>query len=169
MARAVHEPKENNVIYILEWHFTEVAGPFGLTEGPAWDGGALLFTDMPSRRIMRFDPRTEKTEVFRTGTNYANGLMFDRQGRLYACEAGGRCITRYDSDGTRNVIADRFEGKRLNSPNDLAIDVKGRIWFTDPRYSSHWADIFGAPELDHKSVYRLDPQSDGSWSIRRMT
>jgi gluconolactonase len=91
--------------------------------------------------------------------------MFDPDGRLYACEGGGRRITRYEPDGGTTVIADRFEGKRLNSPNDLAIDARGRIWFTDPRYG----DVRDDMELDHESVFRLDPQADGSWSIRRMT
>ena len=157
------------VVYAEEWRFDEVAGPFGLTEGPAWDGSGLLFTDIPNQRILRFDPRIGKTQVFRRETNYANGLVFDPLGQLYACEAGGRCIACYGKNGDRKVVADRFEGKRLNSPNDLAIDLKGRIWFTDPHYSSEWARDFGPPELDHKSVYRVDPQEGENWEIRRVT
>src|SRR5687768_11418299 len=106
----------------MEWKFEVVAGPFGFTEGPAWDGRVLLFSDIRSNRILRHDPATRETAVYREDTNEGNGLMFDRDGRLYGCQggSGGRSIVRYDPDGRVTVIADRFEGKRLNSPNDLA-------------------------------------------------
>jgi gluconolactonase len=149
----------------MSWAFEHVAGPVGFAEGPAWDGAGLLFSYINNSRTMRYDPASGSTSVFREGTNEANGLMFDADGRLYACEGGGRRIARYEPDGGTTVIADRFEGKRLNSPNDLAIDVRGRIWFTDPRYGDERGDM----ELDHESVFRLDPQTDGSWSIVRMT
>ena len=152
-----------------DWEFTQLAGPYELTEGPAWDGGALLFTHIPGSRILRYQPETGEIDVYRDETHHANGLMFDKDGRLYACEAGGRCIARYNPDGSRDVIADSFEGKRLNSPNDLAIDAKGRIWFTDPVYGEPWTKLIGAPQLDHCSVYRIDPEADGSWSIHRAT
>jgi gluconolactonase len=147
--------------------FEHIAGPFTLTEGPAWDGGGLLFTDIGNNRVLRYDPSSGSVETVRTGTNAANGLMLDRAGRLYACEGKGRRIVRYEPDGGVTVIADRYEGKRLNSPNDLAIDAQGRIWFTDPRYGDDYSDM----ELDHESVFRLDPPpgGDGQWSIRRMT
>lgn len=149
----------------MNWKFELVAGPFAFTEGPAWDGESLLFSDIPTSRIMRFYPMSWKCEVFRTGTNEGNGLMFDKDGRLYACEGGGRRMARYDPDGSTSVLADHFEGKRLNSPNDLAVDTLGRIWFTDPRYGEKRDDM----ELDNESVYRLDARADGSWSLRRMT
>src|SRR5205807_5158917 len=85
-------------------------------------------------RTMRYDPGSGATTVFREGTNEANGLMFDADGRLYACEGGGRRVARYEPDGGTTVLADRLDGRRLNSPNDLAIDSRGRIWFSDPRY-----------------------------------
>ncbi len=91
--------------------------------------------------------------------------MFDKDGRLYACESGARRITRHERDGSTTVLCDKFEGRRLNSPNDLAIDNQGRIWFTDPRYGDFRDDM----ELDHESVYRLDPQPDGSWQATRVT
>ncbi|MBI2505881.1 MAG: SMP-30/gluconolactonase/LRE family protein, partial [Candidatus Latescibacteria bacterium] len=81
----------------MSWNFEKVAGPFSLlTEGPAWDGEAVLFTDIPSSRILRFDPRSGACAVWRTGTDEANGLMFDREGGLYGCEGGssGRRIVR---------------------------------------------------------------------------
>ena len=156
----------------MSWEFEHIAGPYGFTEGPAWDGAGLLFTDIPTSRIMRYEPATGACTVFRTGTNQANGLMLDKDGRLYACEGSvdpetgaGRCIARYEPDGGRTVIGDRSRGSRLNSPNDLAIDAQGRIWFTDPRYH----DDYDPMELDHESVYRLDPQDGGNWPIRRMT
>jgi gluconolactonase len=149
----------------MSWEFDLLVEPNGLAEGPAWDGSGLLFTNIPNSRIMRYDPQSGASTVFRTGTNAANGLMLDREGRLYACEGGGRRMVRYEPDGGVTVIADRFEGRRLNSPNDLAIDHQGRIWFSDPRYGDDRSDM----ELDHESVYRLDPQPDGAWSITRMT
>ncbi len=149
----------------MSWTFEALTKPLGLTEGPAWDGAGLLFTNIPNSRILRYDGQTGKISVVRTGTNNANGLMLDKDGRLYACEGGGRRMTRYEPDGTTTVICDNYQGQRLNSPNDLAIDKQGRIWFTDPRYGDFRDDM----ELDHESIYRLDPQSDGSWSIIRMT
>jgi gluconolactonase len=149
----------------MSWTFEQVAGPFGFTEGPVWDGQALLFSDIPNHRVMRYDPATGATSEYRTGTNEGNGLQIDRQGRLYCCEGAGRRVTRFEKDGGTTVLADRFEGRRLNSPNDLAIDTRGRIWFTDPRYGEDRSDM----ELDHESVFRLDPRPDGSYSIRRMT
>ena len=149
----------------MSWQFEILVEPIGLTEGPAWDGSGLLFTNIPNSRIMRYDPQSGALSVFRTGTNQANGLMFDRDGRLYACEGGGRRIVRYEAGGGVTVICDNYRGRRLNSPNDLAIDNQGRIWFTDPRYGDKRDDM----ELDHESVYRLDPQPDGSWQVTRMT
>lgn len=106
-------------------------GAIGATEGPAWKDGSLYFTD--GKHINRMGP-DGKTTVFRH--NASNGLLFDREGRLVACESGLRRVTRTEKDGRITVLADRFEGKRFNSPNDLCMDSKGRIYFTDPRYGS---------------------------------
>lgn len=135
-----------------------------LLEGPAWDGSGLLFTEIANNRIQRFDPTTGQCTVYRENTGGANGMIFDTDGRLYACAGQQRAIVRIDGDEIV-VVADRYQGKRLNSPNDLAIDEKGRIWFTDPRYGPDRHTM----ELDHESVYRLDPQADGSWTIERVT
>lgn len=148
----------------MSWSFELVAGPFSFTEGPAWDGAAVLFTDIPNNRILRYDPGTGGCTEFRTGTNQANGLVFGPDGRLYGCEGGARRIVRYEPDGGATVLVDRFEGKRLNSPNDLACDRSGRLWFTDPCYGDR-----SGLELPHESVYRLDPQTEGAWAIQRMT
>ncbi len=151
----------------MSWNFEQVAGPFDFTEGPAWDGEALIFADIPNNHIMRYDPQSGTCDEYLNHTNEANGLMFDKEGALYACEGGpdGRRMVRYNKDGSTDVLVDRFEGKRLNSPNDLAFDTQGRMWFTDPRYGDKTDDL----ELDHDSVYRLDPQADGSWQIHRAT
>lgn len=149
----------------MEWEFRRIARSSGLTEGPAWDGTGLLFTEIPESRIWRYDPVTEECAVHRTGTNEANGLMLDAGGRLHACEGGGRRVVRYEPNGGVTVLAERFEGRRLNSPNDLAIDRRGRVWFTDPRYGDFRDDM----ELDHESVYRLEPAGDDRWTIHRAT
>ncbi len=163
----------------MSWQFEIVAGPMQITEGPQWDGSGFLYTNIANNRILRFDPATGKSTVVRTGTNAANGLMFGRDGKLYACEGGvgdqpGRRIVRYDPiEGDEQsgvtVIVDNFEGKRFNSPNDLAIDSQGRIWFTDPRYGTARGDM----KLDHESIFRAAPQADGSpsgpWIVQRMT
>jgi gluconolactonase len=157
----------------MTWDFTLVNGPYaGITEGPAWDGAGLLFTHVPASQIVRYDPRSWAGEMFRDGTNRANGLTFDSEGRLYACEGGARRVVRYGSDGGTTVLADGFEGKRLNIPNDLALDPQGRVWFTDPYYEGAggpWSEDRANKDLDHDSVYRLDPQSGGGWSISRVT
>lgn len=148
----------------MPWAFERVAGPFTFTEGPVWTGEALLFTDIRNSRIMSYSPNTGACVEYRTETNEANGLTLDRAGRLYVAEGGGRRVARYNVDGSRTTIVDRYEGKRLNSPNDLIVDSQGRIWFTDPRYGSR-----DGVDLDHDSVYRADPHGDDSWSITRLT
>jgi gluconolactonase len=157
----------------MSWKFELVDGPLGgVSEGPAWDGEGLLFTHIPASRILRYDPRTKKSSVFREGTNYANGLMFDAAGRLYACEGDARRVVRYEPGGGVTVLVDNFEGKRFNIPNDLAIDPQGRVWFTDPYYegaAGPWSEDRSHKDLDHDSVYRLDPAPAGSWAVQRVT
>ena len=157
----------------MSWQFILVNGPYGGTaEGPAWDGSGLLFTHIPTSRIIRYDPQDRGSSVYRADTNNANGLMFDADGRLYACEGGARRVVRYEADGSATALADGFEGKRLNVPNDLAIDPQGRVWFTDPFYDGAggaWSNDRSNKDLDHDSVYRLDEQDDGTWSITRVT
>jgi gluconolactonase len=150
-----------------EWTFEPLAGPYGgTTEGPAWDGQALLFTHIPGHRILRYDPHTGTCTEFRTGTQGTNGLMFDAQGRLYGCQAGNHGITRFEPDGTMTPLPNRIQGRRHNRPNDLAIDRQGRIWFTDPFGRGRPRE---ERELDHAPVLRLAPQPDGTWDLTRMT
>src|SRR3954465_9063022 len=136
----------------------------GLTEGvAAAPDGTMYFSEIPFAEdkgmIMGCDPRTGAPTVSCPDSHKANGLMFDANGHLLACEGsdgGGRCVARWDvKTGERRVVADRFGGKRFNACNDLCIDEKGRIYFTDPRY-------LGAEprELEYRAVYRID--TDGT-------
>lgn len=134
-------------------------GLIGAGEGPAWHDGSLYFTD--GKHINRMDPQG-RTSVFRR--NASNGLLFDREGRLIACETVLRRVTRTEKDGSITVLADRIRGKRFNSPNDLCMDSKGRIFFTDPRYGSREGmEILtppsiktGIPQRLVEGVYRID-------------
>ncbi|HLF04339.1 MAG TPA: SMP-30/gluconolactonase/LRE family protein [Dehalococcoidia bacterium] len=154
----------------MSWQFQLLNRPYGgVTEGPVWDGEAIHFTHIPTSRIMRYDLNTGEITPWRSTTNHTNGLAYDLQGRLYGCCSGGRAIVRFDSDGRHTaVIADRVEGKRLNTPNDLAIDRRGRIWFTNP-WNAGNIDPSEREELDNRSVVRADPQPDGSYTATRVT
>lgn len=154
----------------MKWKFELLMKPSAvpLTEGPVWDGEHLYFTHIRASRIMRYEPKSGAISESRTGTNRTNGLAFDAQGRLFGCCSGGRSILRFDPDVRNVTIADRVEGKKLNTPNDLAIDRKGRIWFTNP-WNEGNIDATEHAELDNKSVLRCDPQSDGSYTVTRAT
>ena len=154
----------------MQWRFELLMKPppTPLTEGPIWDGEHIYFTHIQGSRIMRFDPKSGALTEWRSGTNFTNGLCFDAQGRLFGCCSGGRSIVRFDPDGKTVTIADRVDDKRLNTPNDLAIDRKGRIWFTDPWNEGNVATT-EREELDNKSVLRADPQPDGKYTVTRVT
>lgn len=140
-----------------EAKWEKVVGDLKFSEGPAARAdGSLLFEDTPRDRTLLLSA-DGKVSVFREPSGRANGLAYDRQGRLVICEGNapehkGRRVVRLDRDGSLVVLAERYEGKRLNSPNDITIDPKGRIYFTDPRYSDR-----GDLELDKEAVYRIDP------------
>ena len=150
----------------MAWEFELLAGPMTITEGPAWDGSGLLFTAINQSRILRWDPAARTLITVHANTNGTNGLVLAQDGRLLACESKSGAIACYHTDGTKTILVDQFEGKRLNSPNDLALDRQGRIWFTDPRYGDQ-----SGRALDHDSVYRITPPADGStpWAIERLT
>jgi gluconolactonase len=154
----------------MDWTFELLMKPCGipLTEGPVWDGEQLLFTHIHASSILRLDVASGAISPWRTGTNRTNGLAFDSQGRLFCCCSGGRSVLRFDPDGTDTVVTDRIDGKRLNTPNDLAIDRKGRIWFSNPINSGNW-DRTEQTELPDQSVLRCDPQPDGSYTTTRVT
>jgi gluconolactonase len=146
-----------------------VAGGLAFTEGPVWRGNALLFSDIPNNRIARWRRLPEGPELTTYATGRSNGLTLDRQGQVLAAEHGGRRVTRIAHDGTRTVLAERFEGKRLNSPNDLVVKSDGAIYFTDPPYAVQigtpgiprpegwWKAPIPGKELTIHGVYRLTP------------
>jgi gluconolactonase len=121
------------------------------TEGPVADGkGAIFFSDIPNNRILKWDRNGLSTWM--EDSQGANGLKFDRDGNLVVCQGGGRRVVRIAPDRKLAVVADAFEGKKLNSPNDLALDAKGGVYFTDPRYGKR-DDM----ELDKEAVYYVPP------------
>jgi gluconolactonase len=131
-------------------------------EGPVWIGDwrCLLWSDIPNNRIMRWDEETGAVTVFRKPSNNANGNTRDRQGRLVTCEHDTRRVTRTEYDGSLTVIAERYDGKPLNSPNDVVCKTDGSIWFTDPPFGilGFYEGHIAPPELP-TNVYRWDPQS----------
>jgi gluconolactonase len=132
-------------------------------EGPVWfgDGRYLLVSDIPNNRILRWDDASGEVSEFRSPSHNANGLTRDAQGRLLTCEHQTRRVTRTEYDGSITVLAERFGGKRLNSPNDIICQRHGAIWFTDPPFgiSGDWEGDPASTELPH-ALYRIDPHSD---------
>ena len=137
-------------------------------EGPAWQpaDGCLYWSDVPNRRLLRWQPDGEVTVAI-DGTFFMNGNALDLDGRLVHCEHGRRCISRSEPDGSVQPIVTTYEGRRLNSPNDIAVAADGAIWFTDPTFGLLMPNqgSLVEPELDHRSVYRFDPASG---DLRRM-
>ncbi len=132
--------------------FRKLAGDFKFTEGPALaPDGKIYFTDIPNERIHAYDPATGQTTVFREPSGKANGLFFTPAGALVACEGGSRRLTRTDFAGRIEVLAESFEGKKLNSPNDVVPDGHGGFYFTDPRYGPN-----DDREIDIEAVYYVD-------------
>jgi gluconolactonase len=129
----------------------KLGGDFKFTEGPLWvaANNQLLFSDIPANRIVSF--KDGNIATFRAPSNNSNGLTLDKQGRLIACEHGTRRVTRTEADGTLTVLAERYENKRLNSPNDAVVRSDGAIYFTDPPYGVKP----DARELDFQGVYRI--------------
>ncbi len=130
-------------------------------EGPAYfpAGRYVVWSDIPNDRILRWDETTAAVGVFRQPAGYTNGHTIDRQGRLVSCEHGNRRVTRTEHDGAITVLADRFAGKRLNSPNDLVVRADGSVWFTDPAYGidSDYEGHKAESEIGACHVYRIDP------------
>ncbi|WP_026614896.1 SMP-30/gluconolactonase/LRE family protein [Ensifer aridi] len=130
-------------------------------EGPVWfsDANQLLWSDIPNQRMLRWTPEGG-VSVFRQPSNFANGHTRDRQGRLISCEHGARRVTRTEIDGSITVLAESYQSKRLNSPNDVVVRSDGTIWFTDPTYGilSDYEGYRAEPEQETRNVYRLDPQ-----------
>jgi gluconolactonase len=149
---------------LLSGTVEQLASGFYWAEGPVWfgDGRYLLFSDIPNNRILRWDDASAQLSEFRRPSHHANGLARDAGGRLLACEHGTRRVTRTEYDGRITVLAERYQGKRLNSPNDIVCQMsgegRGAIWFTDPPFGilGWWEGEPAEPELPH-GVYRIDP------------
>jgi gluconolactonase len=133
------------------------------TEGPAYFPAmrSLLFSDIPNDRMLRFDEESETVSVFRRPADYTNGNTVDRQGRLVSCQHGSRRVVRTEHDGAITVLADRYQGKRFNSPNDVVVKSDGSVWFTDPSYGidSNYEGFLAPSELGERRVYRIDAGS----------
>ena len=134
------------------------------TEGPVYSPAyrSLIWSDIPNDRQMRWDETTGAVGIFQGNAgNYTNGSTIDRQGRLVSCEHGKRRVTRIEHDGSTTVLVDRYQGNRLNSPNDVVVRSDNSIWFTDPAYGieSDYEGFESAPEVDGEHVYQIAPDS----------
>ena len=145
----------------MSWEFERVSGPHDATEGPVWTDSVVRFTEIRRNQLLEYDPETTTTRVFIDETAGAIGLHEGLDSTIYACEAEGHRIAVLSPDGPATVVVDEFEGTPLNGPNDLEIDRKGDIWFTDP-------DDLGRGELGHTSVYRAE-RVDSGWELVHLT
>ncbi len=140
-----------------------VATGFRWTEGPAYFRGGryLIFSDIPNNRQMRLLEDDNHLSVFRTPSYNSNGSTTDREGRLISCEHAGRRVVRFEHDGTITIIADQYDGKKLNSPNDVVTASNGSIWFSDPSYGigGNYEGLKADQEQATRNVYRVDPQT----------
>ncbi|HIF73286.1 MAG TPA: SMP-30/gluconolactonase/LRE family protein [Dehalococcoidia bacterium] len=149
----------------MVWNFENSAPVIGsITEGNAWDGERMLYSNIAMNRIMSYDPETGLVETWREDTEGTNGLNFDSEGQLFGCSGNGRKIVRFDPNGQMVTIADRLDGRRINSPNDLAITPSGSIYFSD-RVSDVNPDV----GIDHSSIISAEPQEDGTYKTVRRT
>ncbi len=164
---------DNGISGLLIGEETRLCGGFGFIEGPIWiaSDNALVFSDIPGNRQHIWRPGDAEAAVYREPSGWSNGLTLDAAGNLLACEHGGRRVSSapYGSPGSEAALADAWDGKQLNSPNDLVVHSSGAIFFTDPNYGndSGRTPRFGqegqSQELDFQGVYRIDP--DGSLSL----
>jgi gluconolactonase len=131
-------------------------------EGPAWNGVGryLVWSDIPNNVQMRWIEEDGRVTTFHNPSGYSNGNTFDYEGRQLSCEHGGRRVVRYEPNGTIIVIAEKFQGKKLNSPNDIVVHPDGGIWFTDPTYGIRGNyEGFKAEQESKEAVYRADPKT----------
>jgi gluconolactonase len=133
------------------------------TEGPVYipTMRSLVFSDIPNDRMLRFDEESEAVSVFRRPAEYTNGNTLDRQGRLVSCQHGGRRVIRTEHDGSITTLAETYEGKRFNSPNDVVVNSDDSVWFTDPSYGidSNYEGHLAPSELGDRCVYRIDART----------
>jgi gluconolactonase len=153
----------------VNWQFDRIGESFDdLLNGPLWDGSGLLFCKVKSSEMLRYDPESGTTTVVRKYTVQNRGLAFGPRGELYGAQSNSRRIVRYFDDGSAKYLESYLEGKRHNHPQDLVVDGKGRIWFTDPVGEPTVGGPNEYPPLDHSSVLRLEKVS-GAWTVKRMT
>lgn len=144
---------------VMNASIERLATGFRWCEGPVWWGDArqLIWSDIPNDRLMRWDDASGQVSEWRKPSQQANGNTRDRQGRLITCEHLGRRVTRTEYDGSITVIADHYQGKRLNSPNDVVVKSDDSIWFTDPPFGLlGWYEGVPAPQELPTNVYRVD-------------
>ena len=155
--KALDESFRKYVLYSAE--VERIGFGFRWAEGPAWfgDGRYLLFSDIPNNQTLRWDEETGRISVFRKPANFSNGMTRDRQGRLLSCEHSRR-VTRTEYDGSITVLADSYQGKKLNSPNDIIVKSDDSIWFTDPTFGigGNYEGYRQASEQPHQGLYRID-------------
>ena len=166
----VHDPRFSSLVVghaLLEKLWTGMRW----AEGPAYfpAGRYLVWSDIPNDRLMRLDETDGSVSAFREPCNYANGNTTDHEGRLVTCEHRGRRVTRTEHDGSITVLADQFEGRRLNSPNDVVVKSDRSIWFTDPTYGidSDYEGDKAESEIGASNVYRIDPASGAVTAVVR--
>lgn len=164
MTVEVRDDRFHGVVGASGAEMETLADCFVFTEGPVWDPYEkhLIFSDIPTSTIHRWDAATGTITQIRDGTHKTNGNTYDAQGRLLSCEHVTSRVTRAESDGSRTVLASHYDGKQLNSPNDIVVDSRGDIWFTDPA-SGRRFELYGeirAQELDFQGFFRVRP--DGS-------
>jgi gluconolactonase len=153
----------------MAWNFELVAGPHkGRTGGLAWDGSGMLYSAVLEERIMRYDPATGKTELFRPYTGRTNGLAPAKDGTVYGAQEGGRRVVHFRKDGSTGAMPDLLDGQHHNQPTDVIVDSKGRIWFADAYNALLPYGPPTYPMLDHASVLRLEQVNDG-WRVVRVT
>jgi len=159
----IHDPRFRALIANQE-DLARLAGGCRWSEGAVYvpAGRYLIWSDIPNDRMLRFDETDDSVSVFRQPCGHANGNTLDLQGRMVTCEHSGRRVSRTEHDGSVTVLADRFEGKRLNSPNDVVVKSDGSVWFSDPTYGidSDYEGRFAESEIGASNVYRID--SDGT-------
>ena len=149
----------------MSWNFENAAPVIGsITEGNAWDGERMLYSNIAMDRIMIYDPKSGLVEVWRQNTEGTNGLNFDIEGRLFGCSGNGRKIVRFDPNGDMVTIIDRLEGRRLNVPNDLAITPSGSIYFSD-----RVGDVNPDVGIGFSAIISAEPQDDGTYLAVRRT
>lgn len=152
-AVAVGSAQENAGVVAAGAEAKKLAGDFQFTEGPAADAqGDVYFSDIPANRILKWSVEEGKLSTFLENSGGANGLYFDKDGNLLACQGGERRLVSFSPKGEITVLADKYEGKRFNSPNDLWIDPNGGVYFSDPRYGGR-----EGMEMDGEHVYYLTP------------